>query len=179
MVLAATGTVIGFEDQVSSLLDKITRPNQAHATPVPPRHEQQGLIQPASAQLSPDQAAAIACSRLPGAKPYRVQMPQYGGRYVVNLVDVDNRITGGRNSVAIDPRSGNIISESLSSELTHTERLMAWNGAIHEGNAFGLPGRIIAVLASILLPMQALSGLIMWLRRPKIAHSQLIEGTHR
>jgi uncharacterized iron-regulated membrane protein len=52
--------------------------------------------------------------------------------------------------------------------LTTRERFLAMNEATHTGDIFGMPGRVIVALAGILLPLQALSGLLMWLRRGKI-----------
>jgi uncharacterized iron-regulated membrane protein len=163
LLLAATGAVIGFEDQMSSLLDKLTG-SPVHASRTLTRSEPE----PDATQITPDQAVAIACAQLPGTVPYRVQMPRYGGVYVVSLTYTDNRISAGSNSFSVDPWSGKIISEDLTSGLTLRERFLARNEAIHTGEIFGMPGRVIVALAGILLPTQALSGLLIWLRRGKI-----------
>jgi uncharacterized iron-regulated membrane protein len=165
LVLAGTGTVIAFEDQVASLLDKPAGSVPVHTVPVPTRPQPE----PGAIQITPDQAVAVAAAQLPGAVPYRVQMPRYGGIYVVALTFSDNRITGDRNSVSINPWNGKIIATALSAELSTGERFLATNEVIHTGTILGIPGRIIAALGSILLPVQALSGLIMWLRRARIA----------
>ena len=123
---------------------------------------------PGSSQITPDQAVAIARAQLPGAVPYRVQMPRYGGSYIVALTFSDNRIAKDRNSISIDPWSGKIIATNLSTDLSMRERLMAMNEAIHAGEILGTPSRIIVALVSILLPVQAVSGLIIWLRRARI-----------
>jgi uncharacterized iron-regulated membrane protein len=167
LVLAGTGTVIGFEDDVASVLDKLAgaRPVQSQQSLSRPEPE------PGSTQITPDRAVAIACAQLPGAVPYRVQMPRFGGVYVVALEYTDNRIGGERNSIAVDPWSGKIISESLATNLTTRERVMATNETIHTGNILGTPSRVIVVLASMLLLIQAASGLVMWLRRTRIARA--------
>ena len=43
---------------------------------------------------------------------------------------------------------------NLSANLTPRERLMAANEAIHTGSIFGMPTRILAALASFVLPLQ-------------------------
>ncbi len=164
LLLTATGVVIGFEDEVSSLLDKIHGTNPVHSSRPSARFEpSQG-----SPELTPDQAIAIARAQLPGAVPYRLQMPRFGGLYVVSLAYRDNRIAAERNSISLDPGNGSIVAMNLSASLTARERFMATNEAIHTGNIFGVPTRIIAALASILLPLQVVSGLLIWIRRTNI-----------
>lgn len=164
LALAATGTVIGFEDQLASLLDKLNSSNAVHASQTFTQPEPES----GARELTPDQAVALACARLPGTKPYRVQMPRYGGVYVVALTYADNRIAGERNWFSVDPRSGKIISADLSTDLTARERMMVVNEAIHAGSLFGMPSRIVVALAGILLPVQGVSGFVIWLRRGKI-----------
>jgi uncharacterized iron-regulated membrane protein len=164
LLLTATGIVISFEDEVSSLLDKMYGTNPVHSSQTSAQSEpSQG-----STELTPDQAIAIASAQLPGALPYRLQMPRYGGFYVVSLTYSDNRIAAERNSISLDPRNGRIVAVNQSASLTPRERFMATNEAIHTGNILGIPTRIIVALASILLPLQVVSGLLIWIRRTNI-----------
>src|SRR5262249_22890187 len=73
LALAATGTVIGFEEQVTRFIDNRS-PHGASA------QDRVGPVAKADAVplLGPDQAVAIATAQLPSAIPYRVQMPRYG-----------------------------------------------------------------------------------------------------
>jgi uncharacterized iron-regulated membrane protein len=164
LLLTTTGIVIGFEDEVSSLLDKMYGTNPVHSNQTPPRSEPSQ----ASSELTPDEAIAIARTQLPGALPYRLQMPRYGGLYVVSLAYRDHRIGAERNSISLDPRDGRILAMNLSASLTPRELFLAANEAIHTGNILGMPTRIIAALASILLPLQVVSGLLIWIRRTNI-----------
>jgi uncharacterized iron-regulated membrane protein len=97
-----------------------------------------------------------------------VQMPKYGGLYVVALLYPQDRVAGEDNLVALDPYYGDVVSLSRSSELSLGDRLLAMNEAIHTGNVFGMPSRIVVWLASIMVFVQACSGLIMLLYRKKI-----------
>ncbi len=164
LALSGTGIVIGFEDHVALLLDKLAGSGAVHVIPASARSEPE----PGPIQITPDQAVAIASAQLPGAVPYRVQMPRYGGVYIVALTFSDNRIAGDRNSISIDPWNGKIISTSLSAGLSTRDRFMAVNEAIHTGTILGAPSRVVAALAGILLPVQAVSGLIIWLLRRRI-----------
>jgi len=161
LFLAGTGVILGFGDQATWLLNRVIASSTAG-------NNERAPIQKADmggAEISPDRAIAIARAQVPGAVPYRVQMPRYGGLYVVALELPRNRVTGERNSIALDPSTGRIVSEHLASALSLRERLMATNSAIHNGNILGMPSRIVAALASIVLPVQAVSGLLIWLRR--------------
>jgi len=176
LVLAATGVVIGFEDQLAPLVDKLTgaRPVHVHEPVTAPE------ARPESPPITPDQAVAIASAQLPGAVPYRVQMPRYGGVYVVALGVAGDRLAGERNSVSVDPWNGKIVSASFSTDLTARERFMVTNQAMHTGEIFGMPSRIIVALAGILLPIQALSGIVIWLRRRKNANQRVTgDGARR
>jgi len=164
LLLTATGIVIGFEDEVSSLLDKMYGTQPVHSNQTSARSEpSQG-----STELTPDQAIAIASAQLPGALPYRLQMPRYGGLYVVSLTYSDNRIAAEHNSISLDPRNGRMVAVNQSAGLSPRERFMATNEAIHTGSILGMPTRILAALASILLPLQVISGLLIWIRRTNI-----------
>ena len=90
--------------------------------------------EPGSHEITPDQAVAIACARLPGTVPYRVQMPRYGGVYVVALTYRSNRIAGERNSFSIDPWSGKIISADLVGRPYRS-------GTVHGGERSGSHGK--------------------------------------
>ncbi len=167
LLLAGTGTVLGFENQFAGLFDKVS-----NSHPVDKDQMSSATKSGVDAtQISPDKAVAIARAQLPGALPYRVQMPQYGGLYVIALDDPQNRVTGGRNFISLDA-SGRIVSQHLSSDLQWRERLLALNGAIHSGSIWGMPSRVIAGFASLLLPLQLISGLFIWLRRKGIVHTR-------
>jgi len=160
LALAATGTVIAFEDQAADLLGKLTRPVQVRSRQSITRREPA----PGAQIITPDEALAIAGAQMPGAIPYRVQMPRYGGAYRVSLDDPGDRVTGGHNLIVIDEYSGGVISSTRSSDLSAAQRILATNEAIHRGDVFGMPTRIVAWLTCVMVPVQVISGLLLWLR---------------
>jgi uncharacterized iron-regulated membrane protein len=107
----------------------------------------------------------IAQAQMPGALLYRVQMPQYGGAYRVSLDNPRDKMAGERNLVVIDQYSGDVISLTRSAEMSSGERMLAANEAIHTGAVLGMPSRIVAWMASVILPVQVISGVFLWLRR--------------
>jgi uncharacterized iron-regulated membrane protein len=157
-ILAATGTIIGFEDQLGPLIYKLTRSSPINIARSAPPKPTAGAT-----AITPDEAVAIACAHIPGAIPYRVQMPKYGGLYVVALLNPTDRIAGDGNAVALDPYYGHVVSLSRSSDLSRGDRVLAANEAIHTGNILGMPSRIAVWLATIMVLVQVCSGLFMWL----------------
>jgi uncharacterized iron-regulated membrane protein len=161
-LLATTGTLLGFEDQLAPAIYKLTSSHPTHtirsAVREPP---------PGATSITPDEALAIARTYMPGATPYRVQMPRYGGVYQIAMLFSHDEVTGDRNLVVLDPY-GNLVSVSRSHDLSRGERILALNEAIHTGSIFGMPSRITVWLASTMVFVQALSGLFMWLHRKKI-----------
>jgi uncharacterized iron-regulated membrane protein len=162
LALAASGAILGFEDQLALVLEK--RPD-SHPVRVDAPARAPSEPRPTATEITPDEAVAIARHELPDALPYRVQMPRYGGLYVIALEYGDHRIGGDRNSVSIDPRSGQIVSAKLASGLTFQQRFMTANQAIHTGSILGMATRIAAALTGLFVPLQAVSGLVLWLRR--------------
>jgi len=158
-LLAATGTVIGFEDQLAPLIYKLTSSAQLQTTyaaiPEPT---------PGALPITPDQAVTIARTRIPGAVPYRVQMPKYGSLYQVELQSPNDGIGSGRNVVALDP-FGNLVSLTRSGDLSTGERVLGINQALHTGVTLGTPGRVAVALASAMVAPQVFSGLLLWRRR--------------
>jgi uncharacterized iron-regulated membrane protein len=168
MMLAGTGTIIGFEDQLAPLIHKIDGSTEAHT----PASTLQLQPQPGvDVTITPDDAVRIACAQMPGGIAYRVQMPQYGGTYRVSLLGSRDRVAGERNLIVIDPHNGHVLMFRRSNDLSSGDRVFATNHAVHTGEILGLTGRIIAWLGSIMLPVQAVSGFMIWLRRKKISHS--------
>jgi uncharacterized iron-regulated membrane protein len=161
-LLAASGVVLGFEDQAASLIYKITQsaPTQVSRSARTPTS--------GASVIDADAAVAIARLRVPGAVPYRVQMPQYGGLYRVELMYPKDRVAGSRNFVALDPSDGAVVSLSRSADLSRGDWILAANEAIHTGSILGIPTRVLASLSSLIVFVQALSGAFIWLHRKRI-----------
>jgi uncharacterized iron-regulated membrane protein len=164
-VLGLTGTIIGFEDQVNFVMNKLVVSHEAAVSK--PTAEIDPTPQHPSA-ITPDDAVSIAYTQLPGATAYRVQMPRYGGVYKVSLLKRQDRVAGARNLVSIDPDSGKILAFSSSMGLSATDRFFATNEMIHTAELWGTPSKIIAALVSAALPLQLMSGLLIWRRRNRV-----------
>src|ERR1022692_218298 len=149
-MLAATGTVLGFEDQLGPVIYKLTSSHPIYATRPAVREPA-----PGATSIPPDEAVAIACAYMPGAVPYRVQMPKYGGVYQIALFYPHDKVAGDRNLVVLDPYDGQVVWSSRSGDLTRGERILAMNIAIHTGSIFGTPSRITVCLFSAMVFVRA------------------------
>lgn len=172
LVVATTGTVIGFEDQAAMLLSRLSHPVQVRRETVP-RPE----VPTGAEIITADQAVAIALAQMPGAIAYRVQMPRYGGAYRVNLDDPHDKVAGGRNLITVDPYTGSVILSTRATELSAGERILAANEGIHTGEVLGMPTRILMWLTSVIVPVQVVSGLLLWWRQKAPARDGIGKGT--
>lgn len=174
-LLAATGAILGFEGQMAPVIYRVTgsQPTQVQPWQV---HKPTANAR----MLTPDEAVAIARPYMAGAAVYRVQMPEYGGVYQIALLYSSDQAAGDRNLVVVDPYDGSILSISRSSQLSRGDRALATNEAIHIGSIWGMPSRILAWIASMIVPLQVLSGVILWLQRKRFfqhAKAPSNEGT--
>lgn len=169
-LLATTGAIIGFERTATPLLYAVTRsqpyPQNVPVTPVP-----------GAKLISPDEAVAIAARRLPGAVPIAVNVA--GGRtpYRVALRYPEDRTPGGRSRVFIDPYRGAVLQAESSRTTAAGTRLVNLNRAIHTGDVFGIPSKILMSLASLAAAAQAITGALMWWKRRRIyRHELAVQG---
>lgn len=162
LLLTITGIVIGFERETTPLLYKMTgsapaaRP-KLQATPIPGKD-----------QLGPDEALAIGLAAAPGAQAIALNLPQGPrGVYLISAHYPEDRTPGGRTRIGIDPYSGKVLYLLDSRTAPGGYRAVNWNRAIHTGDIFGMPSRIVMSLASAMMPFQLLTGLVLWLKRRK------------
>jgi len=168
ILLAATGMILGFEEQLAPIVFRVTA-----SRPVTVNRSGVAVQKAGAVPITPDQAVATACRLIPNTVPYRVQMPKFGGVYHVALSDENDGIAGNRNIVALDPY-GNVISVMKSSSFSRGDRVFMVNHAIHTGSILGMPSRIGAFLTTMAALIQASSGLTMWMYRRKIVATKAV-----
>jgi uncharacterized iron-regulated membrane protein len=159
MVLVATGAVLSCEGVVVRLLDRFSRP-AVHPVAAP------ALLTADASPLSADRALAMAKAALPGATPTRMQMPAYGGTYKIDMVLRSRLGPDATDVLTLDPYTGSILGEDSSRHASLAERVLRATAALHTGSFFGVAGRAVMALASLLVALQAWSGAMMlWKRR--------------
>jgi len=158
LLLTLTGIMIGFERITGPALYKLTGSTPAHMprTFPPP---------PGARPIPVDRVMEIARQALPGAAPFAIIVPRPGDAYRVRLRFPEDRTPGGRSRVLVDQYTGQVLLAEGSRTAPAAERVVIANRAIHTGDIFGIPRKIIMSLASVMLVLQATSGIVMWSKR--------------
>lgn len=159
LILAVTGLVIAFEGLTTPLLYRITssqppRQLRLQATPIP-----------GATPITPDQALDIARRAAPGANPLLINVARGKNVYRINARYPEDRTPGGRTRVAVDPYSGKVLLLVDSRTGPAGYRLVNLNRAIHTGDIFGIPSKAVMSLASLIMALQLVTGVVMWLKR--------------
>ncbi len=126
------------------------------------------ITPPAGARpIGPDRAMEIARAALPGATPFLISVPGPSGVYAIRARYPEDLTPGGRSFVTVDPYSGKVLFAEGSRTAPAGTRVVVLNRAIHTGDVFGIPGKIVAALASLVLVLQMVSGAAMWWKRTR------------
>jgi uncharacterized iron-regulated membrane protein len=82
-----------------------------------------------------------------------------------------------RTLVWIDAYSGQVLAEQDARRHSRVDTVMAWVHPLHNGEAFGLAGRITAVLAGLVLPLLWVTGLMRWRDRRRGSAAAAVRRT--
>jgi len=159
LLLIATGLVISFEAQTTPFLYRISHSQ--------PPHWPRVQVAPVSGQIpiTPDRALATARATVPEATPFLILVPQRNQAYQILLRYPEDRTPGGRTRIMVDPYSGSIWSVIDSRRAPAGYRLVNLNRALHTGDVLGIPSKLVLSLASLIMPLQLLTGLVMWVKQ--------------
>ena len=161
LILTLTGISIGFEDKSEALFYKITNSHPVE------RPNMKVTPQPGAKTITADQALEIARATLPGATPIFVSVPNGRQLVQVALRYPEDLTPGGRSHVYIDPYRGKVVQSESSRTTAAGSRLVTLNRALHTGDIFGAPSKIVMSLASLAIFVQFVSGLVMWWKRTR------------
>ncbi|HEY6854324.1 MAG TPA: PepSY-associated TM helix domain-containing protein, partial [Gemmatimonadales bacterium] len=159
LALTTTGLVIGFESVTTPAFYKMT------GTAPTPRPKLRVTPVAGATPLGPDSALALARAALPGTTPFQLNVPGPAEPYVIRARYPEDRTPGGRSLVVLNPYSGAVMFAEGSRGAPAGTRLVTANRAIHTGDMFGIPGKILVSLASLAALAQVVTGLTMWLKR--------------
>lgn len=157
LLLGLTGAAIAFEG-AEDLAYRVTRSSPAAR----PTH----VVTPApSGPISLDRAMAIARQAIPGATPFQISIPKPDGTYAIRARFPEDLTPGGRSRVEVDQYSGEVVFAESSRTAPAGTRAVILNRAVHTGDLFGVPSKILMSLASLLTVVMATSGLLTWWHR--------------
>lgn len=161
LLLSATGVFIGFEQSAVPLVYRLT--GSAPGRPVSPKI----AAQPDVPQITLDAAVEIARQAIPSATPFMATIVSPSDAYVIRSRFPEDLTPGGRSRVVINSYSGAVMFVENSRTAPAGRRVQTMNRAIHTGDIFGLPSKIVMSLASIMAPIQLLTGIMLWWRRKR------------
>jgi uncharacterized iron-regulated membrane protein len=159
LLLSLTGIAVAFDSPISRWTYKATG-----TTPIPrslPSIPRQGGV-----PIDPDVVLRIASAAEPGAKLLSIDYPEDAkDSYNVRMRFPEDRTPGGRSWASVDQYSGKVLVAQNSRTAPLAARAELLNRQIHTGDIFGTPSRIVMSASSLLVVLQAFSGVVMWWKR--------------
>jgi len=157
-IASLTGVAIGFESVTSPMFYRFTNSQPyPFAVPVTP--------QPGARLLTPDDAVMAARAAMPGAAPIAVTASSPTSAYRVAMRFPEDLTPGGRTRVYVDPYTGAVLQAESSRTTAAGTRIINTNRAIHTGDIFGIPSKILMSLTSLAAIAQVITGVTMWWKR--------------
>jgi len=116
--------------------------------------------------IAPDDAVAIARALYPDASVTSLGLPAGPrGAYRVSLRAPGDAAARFGPVVFLDPRSGAVLSRADRTTRTRGDAFLAWQRVLHEGETFGLAGRIVLCIVGALPALLVITGAMIWLRQ--------------
>jgi uncharacterized iron-regulated membrane protein len=159
LLFAITGIVIHWDDETRVFINRVAGEND-------PPPLTRAAPQRKAAPLGPDQLLAAAVKAVPGARATAIL--GIGGNSPIRIIMKypEDRTPAGRTNLSIDGSSGEILSVQTSRTAPIGTRVAKlWNREIHTGDIGGWPTRVLACIASLSLPLLAITGPLMSLAR--------------
>ncbi|MBZ5625094.1 MAG: PepSY domain-containing protein [Acidobacteriia bacterium] len=107
----------------------------------------------------------IARAAIPGAQPFQINVPDPRQAYQTRSRFPEDLTPGGRSQMMVDQYSGKVLLAQGSRAASAGVRMVIQNRAIHTGDILGIPSKTILSVASLMLVMQGVSGVVMWWKR--------------
>jgi uncharacterized iron-regulated membrane protein len=150
LAIAATGLGLAYPDVAARL-----SPGEALARP--PRSG------PGAGGADLDAALARALSALPGASPVLVAMPtQADDPITITARFPGDRSAGGRSAVHLDRTTGAVLRVDDGRVAPGPDRLHHVVDGLHTGSIAGKPTEAVALLSSLSLVLQVVTGFVLW-----------------
>lgn len=112
--------------------------------------------------VSPDFAVAAALAAVPSATPFGFTRDFANGRYSVRLVLPGDVNPAGNSQAYIEFSTGKVTALRLASEAPGGLRFLYWQFPLHDGEAFGLTGRLLVAVSGLALAAMCASGCYVW-----------------
>ena len=127
-----------------------------------------------AADIHVDTAVEIARNHLPGARVTGVGIPHRGsGTYRVALSEPTHpRASAGRSYVRVDRHTGEVRAARTWAGMTAADRFLDWQLPLHNGEVFGVIGRLVVFVTGLLPSGLLITGFLIWRHKRRAAHRQ-------
>ena len=116
--------------------------------------------------IAPDEAVEIARALYPSASVTSVGLPSGPrGAYRVSLREPGDASARIGPVVFLDPRTRAVLQRADRATRTGGDRFLVWQRILHEGEAFGVVGRVVICITGLLPPLLVVTGTMIWLRQ--------------
>lgn len=155
VVIAFSGVSLVFGKQVSAIVGSALSMQER---PSPTSHIAD------STPLTADEAIALAQSRFPEATIQRLYLPQIpsDSYRVAFTLPEDAWQDYGANNLWLDQYSGETLALWQISQLPAGNQFMTWQFPLHNGDALGLPGRLLVLLTGFAPLLFFVTGGYLW-----------------
>lgn len=161
LMISITGIGIIFPDVVRPIVGLLSQPTPDPSpqveTPLPagtPLLSPDAMMRSAQA-AKPGRTVAILNPPTEARNTWRVQFRAKGADPAVRA----------RGAIWLDPWTGSVVLDRASGSMSMGDRYLAEQLWLHNGAAFGLPGRVLVFIAGFAPLALFISGVMMWLKR--------------
>lgn len=160
LVIALSGLYFAF-DEVKSAASfvsgtKLSKPTKADLLKLPVSND---------TAVRYDQIYSSTMAKFPGAKESRISVRKTG-EIRVRLV-YPGSWAKNQNTFFFDPKTGVMLNYKLYKENTRADVWEATNYDLHTGQLFGLFGKVVACIVSLISASLPITGFIIWLKKQK------------
>ncbi|HEX6984289.1 MAG TPA: PepSY-associated TM helix domain-containing protein, partial [Planctomycetaceae bacterium] len=176
LIVAFTGVYMTFPEWITPVV-------AAFSDVTPPIEGLTSAPAAAGRSLTPEEAVAIALEQFPEASFDHFHPPQTpDGAYEVGLRQPGEvQRSFGATQVWIDRHTGSVLAVRNPDQLTAGDTFLAWQFPLHNGEAFGLPGRLLVFASGFAPAVLYVTGLVLWWRkrRPRGKRESTVPGSRQ
>ena len=160
VVIALFAVLIAFERTTDPLVRRLD------GGAAPPDVSKLQSVVAAGPAMAPQDAVAIAEQTLPGATVSNLSIPT-NPRAIYRLLMKfpEDRTPAGRSRVYLDQFTGRVLAVENTRTAPAGTRILNLKRSLHTGDVLGAPTQAIYFLASLAIPIQAITGLLIVLQR--------------
>jgi uncharacterized iron-regulated membrane protein len=159
MAVSASSLYLTFPKTVSSIVGSVFPLRD-----LSPRSTPRVTAIPGGSPMNLDRAVALASDKIGGAAVRFVSLPQRPDQPIRISMTVPGTDRGAPAiSVFVDPWTGRVMEIRDPRHYSFGEKLIAWQHAIHSGNAMGWIWRLLVFLSGLLPALFVATGCAMWL----------------